>query len=176
MPKDGYTKMFERMLKHKKIEVVFNTDYKSIMNDIKFNKMIYTGPIDYFFDYEFGRLPYRSIRFDYERLNSGYYQSTAQVNYVDENVAYTRVVEHKYLSGQDSSLTTVSREYSQSNGEPFYPIPADKNRELYLKYLEYSKVLSHVYFCGRLAEYQYYNMDQVVGKTINFIKKLGKRF
>ncbi len=173
MPKDGYTKMFEKMLNNKNIEVALNTDYKSILNDVKFNKMIYTGPIDYFFDYEYGKLSYRSIRFEYEKVNSEYYQNTAQVNYVDAEIDYTRVVEHKYLSGQDSSVTSISREYSQSDGEPFYPIPADKNRELYLKYLEHSKLHNHMIFCGRLAEYQYYNMDQVVANTIKKFEYLA---
>ncbi len=166
MPKDGYTKMFERMLSNKKIEIVLNTDYKSVLNDIKFNKMIYTGPIDYFFDYEFGRLPYRSIRFEYEKINIEYYQNTAQVNYIDAEIGYTRVVEHKYLSGQDSSVTSISREYSQSDGEPFYPTPTNENRKLYMKYSEHSKLLNHVIFGGRLAEYQYYNMDQVIANAL----------
>lgn len=176
MPKDGYTKMFERMLTHKNIEIVLNTDYKSILNEVKFNKMIYTGPIDYFFDYIYGKLPYRSIRFEWENLNQEYYQSTAQINHVDDSIPYTRVVEHKYLSRlcrdlsrQNSLSTTISREYPQFNGEPYYPIPTDENRTLYHKYKVEADKLKSVTFCGRLAEYQYYNMDQVVATTI----KLG---
>lgn len=166
MPAEGYTKMFEKMLKNRKIEVVLNTDYKSLLNDIKFDRMIYTGPKDYFFDYEFGRLPYRSIRFEYENIKKKYFQPSAQVNYVDSNVDFTRVVEHKYLSGQNTSTTTISREITQLDGEPFYPIPTEKNKELYLKYYNHSKSLKNVIFCGRLAEYQYYNMDQVVANTL----------
>ena len=166
MPKDGYTKMFERILSHKNIEVVLNTDYKKITNDIKFNKLIYTGPIDYFFDYEFGKLPYRSIRFEYRNFDMEYYQTTAQVNYVNHSEEYTRVVEHKYLSGQRAKDTTVSFEYPQSDGEPFYPIPTEKNRQIYLKYSNQAKNLQNVQFVGRLAEYQYYNMDQVIANTL----------
>ncbi|RJP62306.1 MAG: UDP-galactopyranose mutase [Ignavibacteriales bacterium] len=172
MPKDGYTKMFERMLNHKNIELILGTDYKTILNDIQFNKMIYTGPIDYFFDYEYGSLPYRSIRFEYERFNSGFYQSTAQVNYVDAEIGYTRVVEHKYLGGQESSTTTISKEYSQEVGEPYYPVPNESNRKLYHKYLMLSESLRDVIFCGRLAEYQYYNMDQVVANSIKLFNGL----
>jgi UDP-galactopyranose mutase len=166
MPKDGYTKMFERMLSHKNIEIVLNTDYKKIINDIKFDKLIYTGPLDYFFDYKFGKLPYRSIRFEYRNFDMEYYQTTAQINYVNHSEEYTRVVEHKYLSAQKSNDTTVSFEYPQSDGEPFYPIPADENRQTYLKYSNETKKLKNVQLIGRLAEYQYYNMDQVVANTL----------
>ena len=127
MPKDGYTKMFEKILNHKNIEVILNTDYKSILDSIKFDKMIYTGPIDYFFDYKFGKLPYRSIRFEFKNVNQKQYQETAQINYVDESVEFTRVVEHKLLSQQNSDTTTISFEYPQKNGEPYYPIPTEEN-------------------------------------------------
>lgn len=172
MPKDGYTKMFERILSHKNIEVILNTDYKDILDDIKFDKMIYTGPIDYFFDYKFGELPYRSIRFEWETLNIEYFQETAQINYTGKYVDYTRVVEHKYLSGQKANTTTISKEYPTFSGEPFYPIPNDENRIIYKKYKAESEKLSTVIFLGRLAEYQYYNMDQVVANTHNQFEKL----
>jgi UDP-galactopyranose mutase len=145
---------------------VLDTDYKKIINDVKFKKMIYTGPIDYFFDYEFGKLPYRSIRFEYKNFNEEFYQQTAQVNYVDDMQPFTRVVEHKYLSEQKNKKTTVSFEYSQTKGEPFYPIPTNENHKLYKKYFESAKALNSVIFIGRLAEYKYYNMDQVVGNTL----------
>jgi len=172
MPKDGYTKMFERILAHKNIEVVLNTDYKKIVNDIKFDKMVYTGPIDYFFDYKFGKLPYRSIRFEWETHTVKHYQDTAQINYTGNNVAFTRVVEHKFLSGQNSNKTTISKEYSTDNGEPFYPIPNDMNKRIYDKYKRESEKIENVIFAGRLAEYKYYNMDQVVGNVLQLIKKL----
>ncbi|GMR25219.1 MAG: UDP-galactopyranose mutase [Ignavibacteria bacterium] len=172
MPKDGYTKMFERMLSHKNIEIVLNTDYKKIINDIKFDKLIYTGPIDYFFDHEFGKLSYRSIRFEYRNFDMEYYQSTAQINYVNHSEKFTRVVEHKYLSGQKVKDTTVSFEYPQSKGEPFYPIPTDENRQTYLEYSNRAKGLKNVQFIGRLAEYQYYNMDQVVANTLKKFEEI----
>ncbi len=166
MPKDGYTKMFEKMLNHKNIEIILDTDYKTILNDIKFDKMIYTGPIDYFFDYQFGQLPYRSIRFKWVNYKRKNYQPSAIVNFVDKNVKHTRVTEYKRITNQLADTTTVSFEYPQQNGEPFYPVPSEINRELYLKYKKLTGKLSSVVFCGRLAEYQYYNMDQVVIKAL----------
>ena len=172
MPWDGYTKMFEKMLNHKNIEVILNTDYKTILNDIKFDRMIYTGPIDYFFDYKFGNLPYKSIRFEWENHRKEFHQEVAQVNYVDDEVQYTRVVEHKRLSSNGTKTTTISKEYPQSEGEPFYPIPNEENRKLYSKYREESDKLKNVFFCGRLAEYQYYNMDQVVANCFKILSKI----
>lgn len=166
MPRNGYTKMFENMLNHKNIELVLDNDYKQIANTISWEKMIYTGPIDYYFDYKFAKLPHRSIRFEYENLPVQIFQEAAQINYLDPEIPFTRVIEHKYLSKQKSNCTTISREYPQQDGEPFYPIPASDNRKLYLRYKEESKKIKNVYFCGRLAEYQYYNMDQVVANTL----------
>jgi UDP-galactopyranose mutase len=171
MPKDGYTKMFEKILNHKNIEIVLNTDYKNTIIDLKFNKMIYTGPIDYFFNYEFGKLPYRSLRFEYKTFDFECYQTAAQVNYVDNQSPFSRVVEHKYLSNQTSERTAVSFEYSQTEGEPYYPVPTNENRNLYEKYLQTAKKLESIIFLGRLAEYQYYNMDQVVANTLKIFEK-----
>jgi UDP-galactopyranose mutase len=170
MPKEGYTKMFEKILNHKNIEVILNTDYKTIIDTIKFDKMIYTGPIDYFFDYKFGKLPYRSIRFEFMNLPQVHFQETAQVNYVEDSVEYTRVIEHKFLSQQNSNTTTVSFEYPQQDGEPFYPIPREENRNKYLQYKKEAEKNNQIVFCGRLAEYQYYNMDQVVANTLMTFK------
>lgn len=172
MPKDGYTKIFEKMLINKNIEIVLNTDFKSIQNDFKYDKMIYTGPIDYFFDYVHGELKYRSIRFEYETFEKSVFQECAQVNYVDDSIKFTRVIEHKYLSSNNTQFTTVSREYPQENGEPFYPIPNEGNRHIYLKYKDEALKLNNVIFCGRLAEYQYYNMDQVVANTLMVFQKI----
>ena len=172
MPKDGYTKMFERMLNHKNIEIILNTDYKKIISDIKYDKMIYTGPIDYFFDYIHGKLPYRSIRFEWENIKKEYYQDVAQVNYTDDKKNFTRVVEHKKLSEQKSNTTTISKEFALNEGEPFYPIPNEINRKQYLLYKNELAKLKNVYCFGRLAEYQYYNMDQVVANTLKVIEKI----
>lgn len=174
MPKHGYTKMFEKILNHKNIEVILNTDYKSILDSIKFDKMIYTGPIDYFFDYKFGKLPYRSIRFEFKNLPKEKFQEAAQINYVNDSFEYTRVIEHKLLSQQNSDTTTISFEYPQKDGEPYYPIPTEENRQQYLLYKKESEKLSNVTFCGRLAEYQYYNMDQVVANTLKVFENLEK--
>ncbi len=171
MPKDGYTKMFENMISNKNIDAILETDYKNIIDDINFEKLIYTGPIDYFFDYKFGKLPYRSIRFEFENYSQKKFQETAQINYVDDNVLYTRVVEHKQLSGQKLETTTISKEFPQSEGEPFYPIPNERNKNLYNKYKSETEKLSNTIFCGRLAEYKYFNMDQVVANTLTIFEK-----
>jgi len=169
MPKDGYTKMFERMLNHKNIEVVLNTDYKSILDSVKFDKMIYTGPIDYFFDYKYGKLPYRSIRFEFKNIKEKIVQKSAVYNFVDTSVDFSRVTEYKYFTEKHSDTTTLSYEYFQDKGEPFYPIPTEENRVQYNLYKKETEQLKNVLFCGRLAEYQYYNMDQVV---INVLQKI----
>ncbi|MEI7812403.1 MAG: UDP-galactopyranose mutase, partial [Ignavibacteria bacterium] len=167
MPKNGYTSMFNKMLRNKNIDIILNTDYKSILTDVKFDKMIYTGPVDSFFDYESGRLPYISLRFDYEHYEMETYQKAAQINYVDSDVNFTRIVEYKKLTGQVAGTTTISREYSITEGEPYYPIPTESNHALFLKYQRKVERLKNIKFCGRLAEYQYYNMDQVVAKVLS---------
>ncbi len=171
MPKDGYTKMFEKMLSHENIEIILNTDYKEIVNDVKFDRMIYTGPVDYFFDYEFGKLPYRSIRFEWKNFDKEYIQKVGVVNYVGKE-KQTRVCEYKHVTGQKSNSTTLSFEYSQKEGEQFYPVLNEPNRELYLKYENKTKTLKSVIFSGRLAEYQYYNMDQVVANILIKFKNI----
>jgi len=166
MPKDGYTKMFERMLKHKNIEIILNTGYKKIVNDIKFDKLIYTGPIDYFFDYEFGKLPYRSIRFEWENIKTEFYLKAASYNFVEKKGKFTRKTEYKYLTGQKAKSTSISTEYSTINGDPYYPIPNDENHCMFEKYKNEADKLEKVKFIGRLAEYKYYNMDQVILKVL----------
>src|SRR3989339_400398 len=134
MPKEGYTKMFGKMLSHENIEIVLNTDYQNIVRNTKFDKMVYAGPIDTFFDYMYGKLPYRSIKFDYEHYEKQNYQSSGQVNYVDMKEEFTRVTEYKYLTLQKTESTTISKEFSLKDGEPYYPIPTPVNRTLFLKY------------------------------------------
>lgn len=169
MPKDGYTKMFERMLSHKKIKILLQTDYKEIINSIKYNKLIFTGPIDEFFDYQFGELPYRSLQFQFEKYEQEYFQNVGQINYPNNN-SFTRITEFKHLTGQLNSQTVISKEYPNAYlrniNTPYYPIPKEENRLLYNKYkMELGKIKS-VLFCGRLAEYQYYNMDQIVARAL----------
>ena len=171
MPKDGYTKMFEKMLNHPNIEIMLNTDYKSIINDTKFDKMIYTGPIDYFFDYKFGKLPYRSIRFEWKNLKATKLLKATSYNFVGQKEQYTRITEYKQMTGQISKTTSASYEFPTFVGEEFYPIPSDENDLIYKKYKKESEKLKNILFVGRLSEYKYYNMDQVVGRVLQTTKK-----
>ncbi len=171
MPKDGYTKMFERMLVHSNIEIRLNTDYKDIITEVEFDKMIYTGPIDYFFDYKFGKLPYRSIKFEWENLEVEQFQKAAQINYTDNKEKFTRIIEHKHLTVQTNITTTISKEFPQMNGNPFYPIPNYENSLLFNKYKSEANKFENVKFIGRLAEYKYYNMDQVIGRVLTKYEK-----
>jgi len=169
MPKDGYTKMFEKMLANPNIEIRLNTDYKDIIDNIKFDKMIYTGPIDDFFDYKFGKLPYRSLKFKWENHKTEFYQKVTSVNYVNSE-KYTRITEHKYFINQKTETTTIAKEYPQIKGEPYYPIPNYENSLLVEEYKSEVNKLENVIFIGRLAEYKYYNMDQVVARVLKFEK------
>ena len=171
MPKKGYTEMFKKILSHSNIEIVLNIDYKKILNDIKFDKMIYTGPIDYFFDYEFGKLPYRSIRFEYKNFKQNLLQDSAVINFVEKEIDFSRVTEYKHLTGQKSEKTTLSYEYFQEDVEPYYPIPTEENNLLAKKYSEHSSKIKSVSFLGRHGEYKYYNMDQVVANILFIFEK-----
>jgi UDP-galactopyranose mutase len=171
MPMHGYTRLFENMLSHPNIKIMLNTDYKEIEDIIPFKSMIYTGPIDHYFDYCFGKLPYRSIEFAFETYETNVYQSTGTINYPNEQ-PFTRVTEFKYLTGQHHSKTTVVFEYPKADGDPYYPVPRKENAALYDKYRLLTKDLPNVYFTGRLATYKYYNMDQVVAQSLTLFKKL----
>jgi UDP-galactopyranose mutase len=175
MPKYGYTEMFRKMLAHPNIKVLLNADYREVINDIKFNRMVYTGPIDTFFDYMYGELPYRSLRFSFETLDQEHYQEVGTVNYPNE-YDITRITEQKYLSGQTSPKTTLVKEYPQAYvpgiNDPYYPVPREENRtryELYLK--EANKLNGSVIFAGRLAEYKYYDMDQAALRALSLFEK-----
>lgn len=173
MPADGYTRMFQRMLSNNNIKVLLNTDYKKVVGKIPFNNLIYTGPIDNFFDYKFGKLPYRSIDFEFETFNKPVYQSTGTINYPNDN-EYTRITEFKYLSGQKHPFTSVVYEYPTSTGDPYYPVPRPENNILYEKYVKLAEIACpDVHFVGRLATYKYYNMDQVVAQALSLFKKLA---
>jgi len=171
MPLHGYTKMFENMLKHQNIKVMLNTDYKEVESIIPFKKMIYTGPIDYYFDNCFGKLPYRSIDFHFETIESFNFLPTGTMNYPNEH-PYTRVTEFKYLTGQQHPKTSIVYEYPKADGDPYYPVPRPENAELYKKYHVLASELKNVYFTGRLATYKYYNMDQVVAQSLTLYKKI----
>ena len=171
MPKEGYTYLFENLLQHKNITLLLGTDYKAILDKYKYDKIIYTGPIDYFFDYKYRKLPYRSIRFEWKNYKKEYHQKVAVVNHVGDE-KFTRVCEYKHLTGQEKKNTTLSYEFSLKDGEPFYPVPTDSNSKLYLSYKKEAKKLKNIIFCGRLAEYQYYNMDQVVANSLKIFSKI----
>jgi UDP-galactopyranose mutase len=171
MPLLGYTKMFENMLSHPNIKVMLNTDYKEIEQDIPYQKMIYTGPVDYYFDYCYGKLPYRSIEFKFQTFDKEVFQPTGTINFPNEH-AYTRVTEFKYLSGQQHPKTSVVYEYPQPEGDPYYPVPRAENAALYRQYQLLTQELKDVYFTGRLATYKYYNMDQVVAQSLTLFKKI----
>lgn len=167
MPVDGYTKMFENMLDHSRIDIRLSTDFEAARDQCHFDRLIYTGPIDAYYDYRFGRLPYRSLRFEHEHLHGvERFQPVGTVNYPNEH-AFTRITEFKHLTGQLSGAgTSIVREYPTDEGEPYYPVPREENEALYKQYEALAKQERDVFFVGRLAQYRYYNMDQVVGAAL----------
>ena len=171
LPLLGYTRMFESMLEHPNICVQLQTDFLDIRRELKWNRLIYTGPLDEYFDFRHGRLPYRSLRFDYETLPQQCYQAAGSVNYPNE-YEFTRITEFKHLTGQAHPWTTICREYPQNGGEPYYPVPQAASRELRERYLRDVRQLEKVFFVGRLAEYQYLNMDVVVEHALQLAEKL----
>jgi UDP-galactopyranose mutase len=171
MPLHGYTRLFENMLTHPNIKVMLNTDYREIRDIIPCREMIYTGPIDEFFDSRFGTLPYRSLEFKHETLNQSVYQSAPVVNYPNEHL-YTRITEFKYLTGQEHPKTSVVYEFPRAEGDPYYPVPRPENAELYKKYKALADSTPDVHFVGRLATYKYYNMDQVVAQALTVYQQL----
>jgi UDP-galactopyranose mutase len=174
MPLHGFTRMFENMLSHSNIKILLNTDYRDVIDDIPFREMIYTGPVDGFFDYRYGKLPYRSINFQFETHDVPVYQPAAVINYPND-YAYTRITEFKYLTGQQHSKTTIVYEFPQNEGDAYYPVPRPENSELYRKYQTLALNTSNVHFAGRLATYKYYNMDQVVAQALTLFGKLVAR-
>ena len=172
MPLRGYTAMFEKMLDHPNIKIMLNTDYHEILDVIPFKEMIYTGPVDEYFDFKWGKLPYRSLQFKHETLDEQQHQPVAVVNYPNEH-PYTRVTEFKQLTGQQHPKTSIVYEYPQAEGDPYYPVPKPENAELYNKYKKLAEETPGVHFVGRLATYRYYNMDQVVAQALTLFKKLS---
>jgi len=171
MPAQGYTRMFQKMLSHPNIKIMLNTDYKEIIDVIPYKNMIYTGPIDNYFNYCYGRLPYRSIEFRFETHDAEFYQPTGTINFPNEH-PYTRITEFKYLTGQKHHKTSIVYEYPQAEGDPYYPIPRPENAEIYKKYYSLAKAMTNTYFTGRLATYRYYNMDQVVAQSLSLFEKI----
>jgi UDP-galactopyranose mutase len=171
MPLHGYTRMFENMLDHPNIKVLLNCDYREIEKDIPFREMIYTGPVDTFFDYTYGKLPYRSLEFKHETHDVPVYQSAPVINYPNEQL-YTRVTEFKYLTGQEHSKTSIVYEFPRAEGDAYYPVPRKENAELYAKYKALADATPGVHFVGRLATYKYYNMDQIVAQALTVYAKI----
>jgi UDP-galactopyranose mutase len=171
MPAGGYTRMFERMLDHPNVTIVLNADYRDLLGEVRFGEMIYTGPIDAFFDYRFGKLGYRSLEFVFETHDRETFQPGAVINYPNEH-AYTRVTEFKYLTGQVHPKTTIVKEFPRAEGAPYYPVPRPENAELYRRYKALADSTSGVRFVGRLATYRYYNMDQVIGQALALVDVL----
>jgi UDP-galactopyranose mutase len=172
MPLQGYTRMFENMLDHPNIRIQLNTDYREAMRSILYRQLVYTGPIDEFFDYRFGKLPYRSLDFRHETLDTVRLQPVAVINYPNEH-PYTRCTEFKHLTGQSHQHTSVVYEFPCSSGDPYYPVPRAENAALYKQYEALAAQMPDIHFTGRLATYKYYNMDQVVAQSLTLCSKLS---
>lgn len=187
LPKDGYTKMIENMLNYKNIKIMLNTDFQEICTlkdkdfylfDKKFDgKVIYTGQIDELFDYKFGDLPYRSVNMHFETIEKGFYQEKATVNYPND-YDFTRITEFKHIHPINTPKTTILKEYPQeyvrNKNTPYYPIFTNENQEKYNKYFEYSKEFKNLVLVGRLAEYKYYDMDDIVERTLEVFEESFK--
>jgi len=171
MPRQGYTRMFENMLDNPNITIALNCDYNDLKEEVRYKDLIFTGPIDAFFNYRYGKLPYRSLEFKHETHDTEVYQQAPVVNYPNEQ-AYTRITEFKYLTGQKHNKTSIVYEYPRAEGDPYYPIPKPENAELYQKYQALAATRADVHFVGRLATYKYYNMDQVVGQALTLYSKI----
>ena len=171
MPAQGYTKMFERMLDHPNIEIRLAIHFFAVRASLSAKQIIFTGPIDAYFDYRYGHLPYRSLRFEHEHLpHVARQQQVGTVNYPNDH-AYTRITEFKHLTGRLDAGTSIVREYPESKGDPYYPIPRPDNEALFKRYAALAAAEPGVHFAGRLAEYRYYNMDQVVAAALAMTEK-----
>jgi len=178
LPKGGYTKMFENILNHPNIEVLLNTDFFDIRDQINdYEKIFYTGPIDRFFDFKYSlenKLEYRSINFVSETINAEFFQENSVINYPGREVNFTRIIEYKHFGDQKSQKTTIVREYTMDEGEPYYPVPNAKNREIYEMYKNEATTIPDVFFVGRLANYKYFNMDQAFKNALDLFSSLEK--
>ncbi|CAM3122647.1 UDP-galactopyranose mutase [Pseudomonas floridensis] len=174
MPLEGYTKMFERMLDHELIDIVLGVDFAEVREALRYTRLVYCGPIDEFFGHCYGRLPYRSLRFEHETVDQAQFQPVAVVNYPDQKVPYTRITEYKHLTGQQHPKTSVTYEFPTAEGDPYYPIPRAENVDLYKRYKVLADQSDNVMFLGRLGTYKYYNMDQVVGQALALYQRLAQ--
>ena len=172
MPAQGFTTMFERMLDHPNIDLLLGVDFAEVRDAYPHTHLVFTGPIDEYFGYRFGKLPYRSLRFVHETVDQEWHQPVAVVNYPSEAVPYTRVTEYKHLTGQQAERTSITYEYPSAEGDPYYPIPREENQALFKRYEALAIAQTDVTFVGRLATYRYYNMDQVVGQALATYRKI----
>ena len=173
MPKHGYTKMCENMIKNKNIKIMLNTEYKELIDQIQYETLIYTGPTDEFYDYKHGKLAYRSIQFQFETMDKKDFQEAPVVNYPND-YDYTRITEFKKLTWQEHNKTTICKEFPCAEGEPYYPFPTKEHKAQFALYEEDMKKETNVIFLGRLAEYRYYNMDAVVRRALDLFEQLRK--
>ncbi|MEO6595718.1 MAG: UDP-galactopyranose mutase [Planctomycetota bacterium] len=171
IPLHGYTRMFESMLRHPNIKLLLNTDYREIAGVIPWKHMVYSGPIDAFFNHVHGKLPYRSLDFEHVTVAQEQFQPVGTVNHPND-YGYTRVTEFKHITGQLHAQTSLVYEHPRAEGEPYYPVPRAANAALYRRYADDAERLPNVSFVGRLANYQYYNMDQVVGQALAVFSRL----
>lgn len=176
LPKGGYTKMFQKILAHPNIQVRLNTDYFEVEEEVSgYEKLFYTGPIDRFFNFKHSledRLEYRSINFQKETVEQEYYQENSVVNYPGMEVDFTRIIEYKHFGDQKSAKTSIVREFTVDHGEPYYPVPNKKNREIYERYKAEAEKLTDIYFVGRLANYKYFDMDQAFKNALDLFASL----
>lgn len=170
MPKQGYTLIFDKLLE--KSDILLNTTFESIKNKISFEKLIYTGPIDAYFNFKYGKLQYRSLKFIFENYNQEYFQTHSQINYPNE-YEYTRIVEIKHATHQKCPDTTIVKEYPQEEGEQFYPFPTKENNNIASRYIAEAFKLKNTFFIGRLAQYKYLNMDQVIKLALDLFAKIN---
>ena len=175
MPADGYTRMFENMLDQKGVELELGVDFEDVREEAVYDRLIFTGPVDEYFDYRYGKLPYRSLKFRHETLDQEWFQPVGTVNYPAETVPYTRISEYKHMTGQTLGRTTITYEYPSAEGDPYYPVPRPENQALYKKYEALALETANVHFVGRLATYRYYNMDQVVGQALATFRRIAER-
>ncbi len=177
MPAEGYTAMFSRLLEHERIDVRLGVEYTDVKDEVEFGHLVWTGPIDELYGYRYGKLPYRSLEFETRSQPTPdleLVQPVAVVNYPAPDVAYTRITEYRHMTGQlRHDWTTLHVEYPRAEGDPYYPIPKAENRELYKRYEALSEQEGGVTFVGRLARYQYLNMDQVVGQALATYERLA---
>ena len=172
MPAEGYTPMFEAMLEHPNITIDLGVEYRDVIDRVDVGHIVFTGPIDEFYDFRFGKLPYRSLHFRHETHDVARYQPVAVVNYPDEAVPHTRITEYKYLTGQLHPKTSITYEIPSVEGDPYYPIPRPENQALFKRYEALADAEQDVTFVGRLATYRYYNMDQVVGQALATYRRM----